>query len=157
MDIHSILTEEQITSIVSIIETRCNMFQDSTDGLFYDPYSNMRGPHALTAAILTGFASVNMNVEGLTSQDVYYGLQNKMCQPELYNENGVFHIYSSNANCGKSKIVQERCKQYNTDMAQKPTFYIIQFAVKCNQLVRLALLLPDSKAQIVDECEFPLR
>ena len=158
MDIKEILSESQIISIVKIIRDRCRLFYERNEDLYYNPYAMMRKKHALTCAILTGFAPMNMKIEGLASRDVNYGLQNKMCQPELYNENAVFHIYSNNVNIEKNNLVRTRCEQLNRDIENtKPNFYIIRFKTNgSDQLVGLTLLLPNKDVRIIDEYEIPI-
>lgn len=158
MDIKEILSESQINCIVNIIRDRCRLFHEKNEDLYYNPYVIMRKQHALTGAVLTGFAPMNMQIEGLASRDVNYGPQNKMCQPELYNENAVFQIYSNKANIEKNNLVRTKCEQLNRDIENtKPNFYIIRFKTNgSDQLVGLTLLLPNKDVQIIDEYEIPI-
>lgn len=157
MSICDILTQKQIDGIISTINERCKLFHDRNEDLYYGPYVSMRKQHALTSAVLTGFAPENISIEGISSKDVHYGLLGKMCQPELFNENAIIHIYSSNANIETNNLVRERCKQYNTDIKNsKPIFCIIRFRVKNDQLIGLTMLLPNNEVKIVEEYEIKI-
>lgn len=122
--INRLLTTQQEYEIVAIIKRQCQRFQklkNQYDSLFYEPYTQMRHKHTVTSAIISGFASGRFQIEGITSIDLKYGLNNMLVQPELTCKNGVFHIYSDGSNL-KGKKILEHCNEMNGSTDSLPLF-----------------------------------
>lgn len=110
----------------------------------------MRHKHAVTSAIISGFAPGKFHVNGIESTDINYGLNGKMCQPELTCEKGVFHIYSDGSDL-KGKTILERCKRMNADINITPLFFIIVVAVTNDGVLhKIKICLPNKDGFIVD-------
>lgn len=151
--IDQLLTNQQKSKIIEIIKSQCRRFQSiekQYDDLFYEPYSNMRHKHSVTAAIISGFAPGKFQIEGITSKDLNYGLQDKLVQPELSCEKGVFHIYSDGSDL-KGRKIFERCKEMNDSIESSPVFFLLIVSVtKDGQLNKIEICLPDKEACIVE-------
>ena len=152
--INSLLTQQQIFQIVRIIENQCRRFQsfeDQYDSLFYEPYTQMRHKHAATSAIISGFAPGQFEIDGITSTDLNYGLQNKLVQPELHCEKGIIHIYSDGSDLKGRKIL-ERCSNMNSDLTMTPLFFMIIVHVnRAGILHKIEICLPDKYGTIVEK------
>ncbi len=155
MNLLDYITEEQKKSIIDIIIGRCRMFKEIDTryhSQMYEPYSTMRKKHGLTPFVLSGFAPNVMNIDGLNVRDVNYGLNDKMTQPEVYNNSSVIHIYSDGSNL-KSDEIKEKCKIYN-DSQENPIFFIIRFTAKDDgTLKKIEVLFLDSNAKIYEKQE----
>ena len=151
--INELLTQTQINQIINIIKDRCRRFQSfetQYESLFYEPYTQMRHKHTATSAIISGFAPSNFQIDGITSTDLNYGLNEKMVQPELRCEKGVFHIYS-NGSALKGKKILERCKEMNSDITKTPSFFIIVvFVTKEGIFNKAEICLPNKYGVIVN-------
>lgn len=141
------ITQSQIDCIISKIKERCNKFRDFDD-LFYEPYSKMRKKHSLTLAVISAFSPRDLDIKGLSCEDVNYGINDKMSQPELRSKNAIFHIYSDSADL-KNKLIKSRCEEYNMN-DETPIFFAMQFSVNGNgYLKELYVHYFDNKAQVV--------
>lgn len=150
--VETLLTEKQKNSIVEVVQTQCRRFQDLEEqGLFYEPYTEMRKKHIATSAVISGFAPGRLNIEGITVRDLYYGLKDKMAQPELQCNNGAFHIYSNGSDL-KGEIILERCREMNQDITIVPVFFLIIVTMnKDGVLSRIDIKLPNANGVIVEE------
>lgn len=131
MDINNLLTKEQISTVCRIINEQCRLFaamEDNYDELFYEPYTTYRRSHSLTSAVLSGFAPKRLDDEGLTAVDIYYGLNNRLSQPEIYTDSSVFHIYSSGSDL-KGKRILELAEMMNADLNMPPVFFLVIFTL----------------------------
>lgn len=156
MDVCEYINTAQQESIIQIIAERCKRFkafEQQFSSLFYGPYTIMRKKHALTSAILSGFAPNTDGeeiIDGVTSTTIYYGRNNKMAQPELKTENAVFHIYSDGAS-QETDVVKTRCKLYNSDLSKPPIFLLIIFrASKNGELYGIDICLPNTSGKITE-------
>ena len=151
--VDELLTPKQEEQIVNIIKERCSWFQKverENRGLYYEPYTKMRHKHSVTSAILSGFAPGVVNIEGITSEDLRYGLDGNLVQPELHCQNGTFHIYSNGSNLKGMKIT-ERCKELNSDLSSMPLFFLVIVHVsKAGILKRVDICLPNAGGKIVE-------
>ena len=110
----------------------------------------MRHKHSVTTAIISGFAPGKFQIEGITSKDLNYGLRDKLVQPELSCEKGVFHIYSDGSDL-KGRKIFERCKEMNDSIESPPVFFLLIVSVtKDGQLNKIEICLPDKEACIVE-------
>lgn len=75
----------------------------------------MRHKHTLTSAVLSGFAPNALKIDGITSETVNYGLQDKLAQPELKTQNAVFQIYSNGSDL-KGNLIQNDAKSLTEKM-----------------------------------------
>lgn len=148
MDIYNYLTKGQLIAIQKIIYNRCLEYR-KMNKMYYEPYTTMRVKHGLTSAVLSGFSPTNIRIEGLITEDVYYGLNNKLCQPEIRSDRAVFHIYSDGADLENGLIIQ-RCKEYNNNF-DAPIYFVIQFKASSQKLSWIKILFFDSKARIIEE------
>lgn len=124
MSILEYMNEDQLKSIINIIKKRCHDFR-LVDELFYEPYAWMRRKHSLTLAVISGFSPDDLNIEGFTSHNIYYGIN--MVQPEITGKKIVFQIYSDSSKLD-NKAIKDNCKKYNSD-SNYPLFLIITFKV----------------------------
>ncbi len=151
--LNKLLSETQQTQIIDIIKGQCRKFQNlerQYESIFYEPYTQMRQKHTATSAVLSGFAPGKFQIEGITSADLNYGLNNKMTQPELHCDNGIFHIYSDGSDL-KGKKILERCADMNTDISSPPVFFIIiVFIDKKGKLDKIEICLPNKDGTIAD-------
>jgi len=151
MDLDCYLTKTQQHKIIETIANCCRRFQAferEYKGLFHEPYTVMRHKHALTSAVLSGFAPGTMDIDGITTETVQYGLGCKLAQPELRTQNAVFHIYS-NGSTLKGRLISDRCKVYNTDLNTLPIFFIIVFhATNKGALKKIEVCYLDENASI---------
>lgn len=149
--VEELLTQQQCDLIVDIIKARCGRFktfENQYGDLFYEPYTRMRHKHTVTSAIISGFAPGCFDIAGITSADLSYGLCDKMSQPELSCEKGVFHIYSDSSDLKGKKIV-ERCKSMNLDITKPPLFFLLVVYVSSKgDLKKIELCLPNKDASI---------
>lgn len=153
MNIDELIEKRLQTEIIEIIKEQCRKYREFSRmdyELYYEPYTVMRNKYMLTYAVISGFAPNRLNIEGLTSIDINYGLNEKLCQPELICENGIFHIYSKGSDlCGK-KII-ERSKKYNTNIDEYPLFFVIIFDVsKEGYLNSVEIRIPNSEGKMVE-------
>lgn len=150
--IGDLLTKTQIEQIVNVIEDRCRRFRSfeyQYESLFYEPYTTMRHKHTVTSAVISGFAPGQCHIEGITSRDLNYGLNDKLCQPELRCANGVFHIYSNGSDL-KGKKIKERSKEYNFDITKTPLFFIIVVYIdQDGYFIAIDICVPNVDAKIV--------
>lgn len=157
--LEQLLTKEQQDGIVSIIKNQCErfaLFETQFENLFYEPYTKIRKKHSLTSAVISGFAPDRLNLEGITVVNLNYGLHNRLSQPELSCENGIFHVYSSGSDLNGKKIY-ERCNQYNSNIELSPLFFLIVFYVsKKGILTKVEMCLPDSNANIKERLNLNL-
>lgn len=151
MNIDDYLTQAQQQQIRSVIVDRCRrfrMFEKQFDDLFYVPYTAMRHKQTLTSAVLSGFAPEVLKIEGITSETVYYGLQDKLAQPELRTKNAVFQIYSNGSDL-KGKLIKARCAEFNK--SNSPIFFLVVFhAAGDGELKQIEVCFLDSEAQVVE-------
>lgn len=148
INIFDYITSQQLSSIIEIIKNRCDQF-NKFDSLFYEPYTTMRKKHSLTLAVISGFSPDDMDIKGLKTQNVYYGLNDKMAQPEIHCKNAVIQIYSDGSKLN-NYIIKTRCEEYNQD-TQKPIFFIVRFtANKKNVLKSIDICFLDSEANITE-------
>ena len=151
--IDQLLTDQQAHKIVEIIKKQCMYFQSfmkQSDSFFYAPYTQMRQKYLATSAVISGFASGRFQIEGIASTDLYYGLNNRLVQPELSCENGVFHIYSSGSSLD-GKPIKERCEKMNCSIDSPPVFFMIVVHVSTKgQLNKVEICLPNQKGKIVN-------
>ncbi len=152
--IGKLLTETQKAQIVEIIKdrsTRFRSFERQYETLFYEPYTQMRHKHSATSAVISGFAPGKFQIDGITSTDLNYGLNDKLVQPELRCEKGIFHIYSDGSDL-KGKKILERCKELNDDITTPPLFFLIIVSIdKKGNLNKIDIWLPNKDAEIVDK------
>ena len=150
--IDQLLTDQQEDKIIEIIKNQCRRYQaweEQSGTLFYEPYTKMRQKYSVTAAILSGFAPGQFQIEGITSADLNYGLNGGLAQPELSCESGIFHIYSDGSNL-KGKKIAERCKEMNSSINSPPVFFLLIVTVsEGGQLNRVEICLPDQNGEIV--------
>ena len=153
MTINSLLSESQQNKIVEIIKKQCRKYQNfmkQKQILFYDPYTSMRRKYDLTSAVISGFSPDSFNVEELSVQDLNYGLNNKLCQPELRSQNGIFHIYSNGSDL-KGQKIKERCREYNENLREYPVFFVIVFSAETDaKLQKVEIKLFNSDANIIE-------
>lgn len=146
------LTENQINRIVDIIQEQCKRYsklQSMEQELYYAPYAKMRKQHDITSAILSGFRPNENSIPGLKIEAVPYGRKNTYTQPELQNENVVFHIVSHQNNL-KSNFYLEKCKEYNSLPETKPIYALIIFTTtRKGYLKRIDMAVPNSQGKIV--------
>ncbi|MBP3272475.1 MAG: hypothetical protein J6M17_09670 [Ruminococcus sp.] len=133
MNILNYLTQDQLDEIIEVIKDRCNRFRTVED-LFYEPYTCMRAKHTLTSAVISGFSPNDLEIEGLSSKNVFYGIGNKMAQPEISNENAIFQIYSDGASL-ENQVIKDRCADYNSDNTP-PIFFIIRYKANRKNLLK---------------------
>lgn len=148
MDIYNYLTKGQLLAIQKIISYRCLEYR-KMNKMYYEPYTTMRVKHGLTSAVLSGFSPANMEIEGLKSEDVYYGLNNKLCQPEIISDRAVFHIYSDGSDL-KNGLILKRCEEYNNNF-DAPIYFIVRFKANLQKLFWIKILFLDSSARIIEE------
>lgn len=156
MDVCKYINSAQQEAIVDIITERCRRYkalEQQSSSLFYDPYTTMRIKHTLTSAVISGFAPNNDGreiIDGVTSTTIFYGLGNRMAQPELRTKNAVFHIYSDGAS-QNTDVVKTRCKLYNSDLSKPPIFLLVIFrASKKGELDGIDICLPNAFGEIVE-------
>lgn len=149
--VEELLTLQQKLEIVEIIKDRCRRFQsfeNQYENLFYEPYTQMRHKHAATSAIISGFAPGKFHIDGITSEDLNYGLNDKLVQPELHCQKGIFHIYSDGSDLKGKKII-ERCREMNSDITTPPVFFlVIVFMSKNGVLDKVEVRLPKEDGTI---------
>ena len=147
MSIEDYLSLNQIRGIIEVIKHRCLMFKQYNE-LLYKPYAANRAKHCLTGVVISGFSPKFINIPGLKSEDVYYGLMNRLCQPEIRCDKAVFHIYSNGSKLN-NKVIIDRCRKINaTDIP--PVFFIIQFyASEDGTLQSIKAKYFDSKARVI--------
>lgn len=149
-----LLTVEQEQLIVEIIKTQCRRYQhleQERTSLFYEPYTQMRKKHEVTSAVISGFAPGRIDIEGIQSTDLDYGLHDKLAQPELRCENGIFHIYSDGSDL-KGKKILERCEAMNTDVSHPPLFFVIVFFVSDDGVLKkIEMRLPNKDGKIIEK------
>ena len=138
--------------IVDTIQCQCRIFQKDEKVMkshIYELYENRREKYILTAYVLSGFAPVKFNMEGVKITDLKYGLNTcPLYQPELYTDTAVIQIYSSGAKAQDTQLVKERCQQYNSDDQMRPHFLLIQFtADKEGYLEKIDAIYPTDKGQ----------
>lgn len=148
-----LLTSEQERRIVEIIKSQCRQYQHlehERRSLFYEPYTQMRKKHEVTSAVISGFAPGRVEIEGIQTADLNYGLNDKLAQPELRCENGIFHIYSDGSDL-KGKKIFERCEEMNKDVSNPPLFFIIVFFVsKDGALQKIEMRLPNKDGKMIE-------
>lgn len=154
MKLSKYMTISQIQEIVRTISTACiryRAFDEKFQELFYTPYTTMRKKGAVTSAVLSAFSPEQCQIVGFTSQDIYYGLNEKLAQPELVSDNVVLQIYSNGSDLS-GKPIKERSKMYNRDLTTSPIFLIVVFsASKEGLLSRIQLKLPNADGEIINE------
>lgn len=133
MNILNYLTQVQLNEIIAVIKDRCNRFR-TVENLFYEPYTCMRAKHTLTSAVISGFSPDDLEIEGLSSTNVFYGIGNKMAQPEISNENAIFQIYSDGASLD-NQVIKDRCSDYNSD-STPPIFFIIRYKANRKNILK---------------------
>ena len=153
MNIDDYLTKTQQQQIAAVIGERCRRFRSFEKqfyALFFEPYTVMRHKHTLTSAVLSGFAPNALKIDGITSETVNYGLQDKLAQPELKTQNAVFQIYSNGSDL-KGNLIQKRCQEFNGKDACGPIFFLIVFyATGKGELKRIEACFLDAEAQITE-------
>lgn len=154
--VENLLTKAQKTAIIGIITRQCRRFLEfgkQRDNLFYEPYTQMRQKHTATSAVISGFAPGRFQIDGIEAVDLNYGLKDKLVQPELRCERGVFHIYSDGSDL-KGKKLLERCKEMNENLELPPVFFLIIVNMsKSGNLRRIEICLPDKNGAIIKrEC-----
>lgn len=153
MNIEELIEKRIQESIVETIKEQCKKYRELSRmdrALYYEPYTVMRSKHKLTGAVISGFAPNRLGIEGLTSTDLNYGLNEKLCQPELKSENGIFHIYSAGSDLSGKKII-ECSKKYNTNLNEYPIFFVVIFdASKEGYLNSVEIRIPNSEGKMVE-------
>jgi hypothetical protein len=150
MLIDELLTEKQQEQIVSIMKRQLDKLNQS-GSVFYGPYVRTRKKYLATGAVLSGFAPGKFHVDGVSSVDLDYGLNNQLCQPELSCEKGIFHIYSDGSQRDGLKV-KERCKSMNDNTTEPPVFFMVVFSLTKNgKLKRVELHLPDKSGNDVSQ------
>lgn len=153
MDIQCLLTSEQKKQIIVVIERSCYRFktiQAQTESLFYEPYTEMRQKYSVTSAIISGFAPGRYDIRGISSSTIFYGLNNKLAQPELKCESGYFQIYSNGSDL-KGTVIKERCQLYNCNLDTTPVFFLLVVTVSKNgDLKKIEICLPNKDGIIID-------
>lgn len=154
--IDEILNDELKAIIVQQIQIQFSKFkqyQQVQSQIFYEPYTAIRRKHNLTAAIISGFAPERFVKPGITVSDIYYGLHNKMCQPELKTADVVMQIYSNGSDL-KGKIIKDRCQKYNCSNSARPKFLLIMFYSNPeNDLIKIEAQYPDANGNVVETQE----
>jgi len=153
MEANDFLTTKQQKEIVNAIIDRCRRYkslEEQFDSLFYKPYTKMREKHLLTSAVLSAFSPMELSIDGIKSNDIYYGLNNNLSQPELICDRGIFHIYSDGSNLKGNRITELSAK-YNEDTMHTPVFFIIVFTAdnSCN-LTKVELCALDKNGSITE-------
>ena len=151
--LNKLLSVKQQSQIIEIIKEQCRKFQNlemQYESLFYEPYTQMRHKHTATSAVLSGFAPGKFQIEGITSTDLNYGLNDKMVQPELHCNSGTFHIYSNGSDLKGNKFI-ERCVSMNFDILNPPVFFVLIVHIsKKGKLEKIEICLPDKDGAIVE-------
>ena len=154
--IDEILSNELKESIVQQVQTQFSEFkhyQQMQSQMFYEPYAAVRKKHNLTAAVISGFAPGRFVKPGITVSDVYYGLHDKMCQPELRTAEVVIQIYSNGSDL-KGKVIKDRCQRYNRNSVMRPHFLLIVFfANSKSELTKVEAQYPDASGNIIETQE----
>lgn len=153
--IESIISSNLEKAIIDTIEQQCLRYREHVKrekSLFYAPYTKTRKKHALTAAVLSGFAPGRFCLKEVQTQDLSYGLQNNaLVQPELYTETAVIQIYSNSATPLDNTVVQKRCKEYNGEAHSEKRFLLVIFtADKHGYLKKIDIKYPNENCQIVE-------
>lgn len=150
--IENILDEELKKKIIQTIRTQCFRFSkhwQEEEGLYYQPYMKARTQHTLTGAVLSGFASKNFSMPGITVIDLEYG-QNHLYQPEIQSENAIIQIYNKSSGL-TAKTIKEHCCQYNRDSATRPQFLLIVFdASEKNGLRKIEAQYLNADAELLE-------
>ena len=153
MNVDDYLTKVQQQEITTIIAERCRRFRSfekQFDSLFFEPYTVMRHKHTLTSAVLSGFAPNAFNIDGITSETVNYGLQDKLAQPELKTQNAVFQIYSNGSDL-KGNLIKRRCEALNGEDSCGQIFFLIVFyATGKGELKQIEACFLNAEAQITE-------
>lgn len=142
-------------AIVDRIKRQCLRYKQLeayANSLYYEPYSNSREKHTVTAAVLSGFAPDRFEMDGIDVVDLNYGLAtNRLTQPELISDMVIIQLYSNGANPCKNRIVLERCRQYNGSDRAGKQFLLIRFWVdKKGNLSKIEAHLPDVNGVIIE-------
>lgn len=118
--------------------------------LEYMPYCTMRKKHNNTGRLLSVFAPDRFYHEEICVTDVYYGLHDKLGQPELALDEAVIQIYSNGSDL-KGKIISERCEKYNNSEESRPQFLIMVVTINDVCVISgIELRRPDKSAKVVE-------
>lgn len=151
--IDELISQEHIDVIVERLLTQSRKIQAhelKERELEYTPYCTMRKKHNTTGRLLSAFAPDRFHHEEICVTDIYYGLHDKLGQPELILDNAVVQIYSNGSDL-KGKIISERCEMYNHSEESRPQFLIIVVTMNGDGVVSgIELCRPDKETKIVE-------
>ncbi len=155
--IDNLLSQSQIDIIVATISSRCNAYRElekRVQSFYYEPYTTVRRKENLTSAVLSGFAPGKFQTTDITPTDINYGLNDKLCQPELHTDKAILQIYSDGAVPLNNQIVKARCEEYNGEELSSKRFLLVIFhASKEGVLNSVEVLYPNSKCAIIERKE----
>ena len=151
--IDELISREHIDVIVGRLLTRSRQIQAHEQyerQLEYTPYCTMRKKHNTTGLLLSVFAPDRFKHEGIRVTDIYYGLHDKLGQPELALDDAVIQIYSNGSDL-KGKIISERCAMYNDSEESRPQFLIMVVTMNGEGVTSgIELRRPDKSMEIVE-------
>ena len=123
------VTKEQLDVIVGIIINQAAMLAEMKNEnkrkysmLFDEDFIRGRGTYGGTGSILSGFREDTM-IPGIKIKKVNYGLNDKLCQPELESDGAIIQIYSASASLNTKEIIK-KCKEAKKS---NKIFSVIQF------------------------------
>lgn len=153
MDITDLLTEKQIWQIVRLIkcnDERFSLMEKEHANLFYDGYSGYRKSHSYTHAIISAFRKETI-IDGFIIEEISYGLNDGMRQPELHNDKIILHVY--NSDCGfSSQVFKRNCKKYNCNINQFPIYGCIVFSKNKNgNLKSIKVSIPNYNGDFIHQ------
>lgn len=151
--IDELISKEHIDVVVERLLTRSRQIQAHEQyerQLEYAPYCTMRKKHNTTGKLLSVFAPDRFVHDEISVTDVYYGLHDKLGQPELTVDEAVIQIYSNGSDL-KGKIISERCETYNKSDESRPQFLIMVVTMNGEGVISgIDLCRPDKSSKIVE-------
>lgn len=153
--IEKLILEEYRNVIAKTLLTRADQIQMHAQNerkLGYAPYCVMRKKHNVTGLMLSAFAPDRFEHANIIVIDIYYGLNNKMSQPELKVDDSIIQIYSDGYD-RKNKVVIDRCQRYNYSDESRPLFLIMVVTINSEGIIsKIMLQRPNKSTKLSKTC-----
>ena len=151
--IDELISQEHLNIIVDTLLRRSRQIlalEQNRRALEYAPYCSMRRKHNTTSLMLSAFAPDQFKCEGIRVDNVSYGLNGRMAQPELRVDVAIVQIYSNGSNL-KGNVINDRCERYNSSEESRPQFLIIVVTMSSEgNISRIDLRRPDRSTTIIE-------
>ena len=152
--IDDLISNEKISVIVDTLlaqSRRIQAHEKNEQALGYAPYLEKRGKYLATGLLLSALAPNQFVHKGFEITDVKYGLNNRLCQPEIRVDNAIIQVYSNGSDLN-GKVIYERCKEYNKCGSSRPQFLLMVVAINAKgEISRIDIRRPDKSGTTVEK------